>query len=319
MRLKAIPAVVEHAMAVHPVLAVIGVAAVGFGAYQYVNNRTPATSSNDSSVASTQQGFSYGMPQVMPVDGATGMIDALTNPNQGSATDPASTSVAGAGGSTGSTTGTIANAGGLTNLDIFNFEKLKEEHDYSLATMTLAANMAIAQSNADIAAMGIQSANWTAGASLAEAFIRSGQQFVAGNVGGMTFAFLGTGTPLKFDPSQYASRNQAAMAQINAQQTSFSNLLNSSVVQSLLGNSNVQSSSGSLSVAPTGSTMFASSMPTLGGTSSSSSLSGLSASSTSAPTYDASAYQPSSYGGGGSGSTSYSKSFNYSDAEFGYA
>lgn len=304
MRIKAIPAIVENAVAVHPVIAIAGVAALGLGVYHYANRSNPAAALDASPTASTQQSFSYGMPQVLPIGGATGMIDAITNPIANSSTAPASTGTIGTTSGTGSTVSSIADAGGLTNLDIFNFEKLKEQHDFDLANMTLAANLAIAQSNADIAMMGIQSANWTAGVGLAEAFIRSGQQFVAGDIAGMTFAFLSTGAPLKFDPSKYASRNQAAMAQINAQQSSFNSLLNNSFVQSLMGGSNVQSNSGSLSIAPTGSATFASSMPSSGSFSAPTTVSSTSANSSSPSTYDTSAYQPSSYGTGWDGSAS---------------
>lgn len=250
-------------------LAIAGAVAIGAGIYYYHNNVSPSDYLDADPMASTQMGYSYGMPMVVPQGVASGIVDAVSNPAAGTA-----------GGDIG---------GGLTNLDVFNFEVLKEAHDYDLASRALDANLNIALVNADIAMQGIQATNWQTSANLANAFIRSGQQFVAGNVGGQTFAFLGTGTLPEFGN---AARRQAVFQSTLAW-----------VQQMYSGGftSGIQSGSGSLSVTPYGgSTSTASGSPT-GSTSIASTVSGSSAGSGGTAVYDPSAYQAPAVGGSGGG------------------
>src|SRR4051812_30987910 len=109
MRLKAVPAeaigfVENHALA----FAVGGAILVG-GYFYIVNHQSAAANMNADPFASTQAAYTYGMPMVN--SGSGGIVDAISNPN---ATVPNATD-----------SGTT---GGVSNLDLFNFEQLKESH-----------------------------------------------------------------------------------------------------------------------------------------------------------------------------------------------
>lgn len=280
MRLKAVPALIETTAEAHPLLVGAAVVAIGVSAYYYT--RTPTQALDADPNASTQYAYTYGMPMVVPgsVGGiATGVVDSITNP---------------AAPGTGVTTPTTGGIADVSNLDIFNFEKLKEEHDYDLASRSLDAQLQIALVNASTAALGIQATNWQTSANLAAQFLRSGQQFFSGSVGGQTFAFLGSGA---LTPGQ-GKKSIKYQAQQNA---FFMSLLNNSTIQSIIGGSNnvVQSSTGSLPASTLGGATATASGSSGGSSSIAASLSSASASSGQSSTYDTSAYQAASVGTGG--------------------
>ncbi len=279
MRFKAIPMAAVKIATAHPLLIGGAAAVAAIGGYKYYSG-TISTSSGDSDIepdpmASTQAGYSYGLPMVLPFGGSAG------------------------GGSAGGVVDTISGAsgGGVSNSDLFNLELLKENHDYDLANKSLDAQLAIAATNAQIALAGIQASNYQTSAQLANSFLMSGSQFAAGNIAGMTFAFLSSG------PTQ-SSKKKKKNKQIQQNFNNFTSLLNNSTVQALLGMNNVQSSTGSVTNATGSGTTSTNTGSTSGSTSTTSTLSNTSTSSTSTST-NTSGGETAFYGGGGGGGRSF--------------
>lgn len=223
MRIKAIPGDIEAFAEKHTLALLLGGAAIVYGGYVYINNRSPTQSVGADAPASTSIPAIYSMPQIMG-GGSTGMVDSAVNPN-------APTIPAGPSGSGGS---------GGTDLDwaMFNLEKTKQEDDFSLAQHTLDAQLQIAMANAQVAMAGVQTAQWQADAGIAQAFLMSGSQFFAGNIGGQLFGFVAGGGAKQV----YQGKNQKRIVAMQNQQY---NDFMSQFGQELFGN--VQPSTGTQS------------------------------------------------------------------------
>lgn len=226
MRIKAIPAEIGSYAEHHPYVLLGGVALLAIGSYYYYNANFPNENNTDVA-ASSAIPFSYAMPQMAGTvggggGGGTGVIDTVTNPNAISPADKAAIDLEWA-------------ALGLATT--------KESHDYSIAKQTLAAQLAISKTNADVAFAGIASANYSTDASLAQSFIQSGQMFTAGQVGGLSFGFLGTGAPV--DGTSKNARKTIAM-----NEAEFSSLLSNSTVQGYLNYGSQPAASSQYSSSP---------------------------------------------------------------------
>jgi len=162
MRLKAIPAEAVGAVKAHPIIAVVALGAAGFLYYGYSANKAAAQSDTTTVDPNSAYGsyMSYSAPLVY-------------TPN-----------VSASGGADLGTSGTVAIGGNVTQTDLLNFEKIKEDHSYALQQLTLKQQADIAAANAAVQLAGVSSANYQAASALAQTFMLSGNDLGGGIVQG---------------------------------------------------------------------------------------------------------------------------------------
>jgi hypothetical protein len=200
--MKAIPNEALSFAEKHSMALLLG-GAVVVGGYYYMKTHSSGAA-NVNADTSAAPAPVYAMPTVSSLGGGSaGLVATTSNPDAPISSTPSS------GGSA------------LDNASPFDwaslaFEQSKEADDFSIANRTLDAQVTMAELNAAIAMAGIQSANFSASAQLAQSFIMSGSMFLTGDVAGQTFTLLQA-------PKPYSGKN---MTQVNAQQNSmFQSLL----------------------------------------------------------------------------------------------
>lgn len=259
MRIKAVPQMAIKAVSAHPYILGGALAVTALIGYRYyMASGDFAADSGGLDYANSAFAYTYGMPMVVPGGSGGGIVDSV-----------------GGGGAVGDTAG-----GGVNQSALLDFEILKEGHDYDLASRTLDANLAIAAVNADVAMAGLATQQLQAQMGLAQSFLNSTSQFMVGQIGDLTFQFLGTKAQNPVHEWQYKQ---------------FNLLLKNAGVQSLFG---LTPQTGPTNVTSTLSSLNVSSLS--GATSSGSSGSSGGSSFTSAGTSSAGSSGGTSTGDGGS-------------------
>lgn len=185
MRTKAIPAEIVDTVKAHPAIS-IGVAVLAaFLAYGYYANQQDAAAANSANASYDTSGaygsyMSYSAPLVYT---------------------PYTTATDSSGGSTSS--GSVS-LDVVSQSDLLDFEKLKEQHSYDLQLATLKQQADIAAANSTLQLAGINSANYQAASALAQTFMLSGNDLGGGLVTGpggtqLVYSF----TNHQVDPTTY--------------------------------------------------------------------------------------------------------------------
>lgn len=166
MRLKAIPGDIADAVKDNPIMLVGGLAVIGLGAYLYMANPAPVEpveSYDGSSYLGSYSGFmpiSTGVSGGLNAGSAGGtVVSSITNPPAGAETPE---------------------VGQVTTRELFDFEKLKETHDYELAIAQLQQNADITAANAALSMASLQASMFGASASLASSMLASGNTSLLG-------------------------------------------------------------------------------------------------------------------------------------------
>lgn len=210
MRFKAIPSDVAATVKAHPALAVAGVALLIGGAYLYT--RAPIDSGDNSSgsdYGSYIAPVTYDLPLSVAGAGAFSQVGSVAQ-------------------DLGSDSNTAVDPNTVSTKDLFDFEKLKEQHDYDLSLMQLQQNADITAANTTLGLAGIQASNFSAAASLAASMFQSGATSLIGAIfgpNGEQYSF-GMAQTIVAD-SKKNKKNAGILASNQQGQTALANFLSS--------------------------------------------------------------------------------------------
>lgn len=213
MRFKAIPSDVAATVTAHPALTVAGVALLLGGAYVYtrpVNSPAPDNSYNPTD-GNYLSPVAYNLP--LATSGASGFSE-VSSVSQN--IPPTGTEL------------TAVDPNSVSTRELFNFEKLKEQHSYDLTLMQISQNADISAANATLNLQGIQASNFSAAINLATSIFRSGATSLIGAIfgpNGESYSF-GLAQTLVADGKK-KTKNAGILASNEQGQSALANFLSS--------------------------------------------------------------------------------------------